>query len=1747
MKRFNVSVSRSLRLILAMGTLHCLLSQSPAVAAPYAPPAALATPDYFGFANYANSPLPTGAVAALALTAGGSGYSASPAVTIADFNCSGAGCGAGATASVTVSGGVITGMTLLSGGSGYFAPVVTITDATGKGAAATATAGTPAAGTGIRKFVDNLPGLCGVAGQGQNGLLQCIPLAAADTTTYPGSDFYSIGLNDYSQKMHSDLPASKLRGYVQLNAAGAPVTLAGAAAPHQYLGPLILATKNRPVRVKFTNQLGIGSAGDLFLPVDSTYMGAGKGADGTWYTQNRATLHLHGGATPWISDGTPHQWTTPANDTTTNFQKGATFNNVPDMIGAGAGKVPGTPADGQATFYWTNQQSDRLMFYHDHAYGLTRLNVYAGEAAGYLLVDPTVEGALATATSPGTVVTNPATGAVLTADLPHLIPLVFQDKTFVPPAPQLSAQDPTWNTTLYSSTGGLWFPHVYTPNQNPTSPTITGGANPFGRWDYGPWFFPPQTSLTAANPPTAVTVPCSSKAYPGLALACPITPNPSGTPEGFQDTPVVNGTAYPVLHVSPAAYRFRILNAANDRTWNLSLFVADPTITTGAGVGKEVKMLPAVAPGAGTALQLCTTPTQITNPALAAGLATAALDATGKPLNNTGLPANCWPTTWPTNARAGGVPDPTTAGPPWIQIGTEGGLLPAPVVIPATPVTYEINPRSITITNIGIHGLLLGPAERADVVVDFSAFAGKTLIVYNDAPAPVPAFDARLDYYTGDPDQSTSGGAPSTLPGYGPNTRTVMQIVVAAANTAPNSVPFNLSTLKTAFNTPTGLYATTQAPPIVPESAYNTAYNTAYTDTYSAIQDTAITFTPVNATIPTLFDLGSKAIQELFTTDYGRMNATLGVELPRTNFTIQTTVPLGYTDPPTETVTDGETQIWKLTHNGVDTHFIHFHLFVVQVINRIGWDGSLRPPAENELGWKETVRMNPLEDIVFALKPVKPTIPFALANSSRLYDVTQASLGTMNFTNINPVTGTPTVTTNLTQNFGWEYVWHCHILGHEENDMMRPFIFQVPTAVPPTPVLAVPVTAPQNNTLTWTEPATTQDTGLVGFLIQRAPAPAGPFATIATILSSSRRSYADTTVASNTSYSYQVIAYNGIGNSTPSNIQTITSATFTLPTVALTTPANNANYFLPAAIGLTATATPFGAGVTISKVEFYNGASLLATILAPGPYTFTWTGMAAGTYTLTAKVYDSLGVNAVSAPVTVNVLTATAITAPLNGAAFNPGAPISISATATALAGATISKVDFYADAVLIGTSTVAPYTVSWNTATGGLHNLTATATYSNLATATSPPVTILVLAATITSPATGLSFPQGTAIPITASVPTVTSGVSVNKVDFYANAVLVGTSTVAPYSFTWTPATPGAYSLTATATYSNAATATSPAVAVTITTSVTITAPLSGASPALGAPITITATATPPPGATIILVQFFADAAVTPIGTATLAPYTFSWTTAAAGPHTLTAQAFYSNGTTSTSAAVPILVGVTTKIGVFRSSQWYLNVSGTKAWTPPTDVIYNFGIPGDVPVTGDWNATGKTKIGVFRSGQWYLNVSGTGAWNPPTDVAYNFGIPGDIPVTGVWNGTGATKIGVFRNGQWYLNLSGTGSWNPLTDVIYNFGIPGDIPVTGDWNGNGTTKIGVFRNGQWYLNVSGTGAWNPPTDVIYNFGIPGDIPVTGDWNGDGKTKIGVIRNGVWYLDMNGNGAWDAAIDVTSSFGIPGDTPVTGKW
>ena len=1073
---------------------------------------------------------------------------------------------------------------------------------------------------------------------------------------------------------------------------------------------MILAQKNRPVRVLFRNLLPAGTGGDLFIPVDTTYMGSGPTDP-----QNRATLHLHGGATPWISDGTPHQWTTPENDTPLN---GVSTQPVPDMYFFGGNIVPycsatvsancypngsftggsyalptgatNTPTAGDMTFYWTNQQGGRLMFYHDHAYGITRLNVYAGEAAGYLLYDPAEETALANASAPGSIATN---------DLTHLIPLVIQDKTFVPSAPQLAAQDPTWigsfgatalNATTSNGNGDLWFSHVYMPNQNPAD--ALGGGNPYGRWDYGPWFFPPMTTLTAAKPSaTDVTIPCTSTAFPGQVLqsttatpsaGCPIIPNPSGTPESFMDTPVVNGKAYPVLHVAPAAYRFQILSAGNDRSWNLSWFLADPTQNN-----TEVAMLPAALPPA-NGLPLCSTINPVAVPGLVIGLATGKLDGTGNPLNGTGLPSGCWPnygpqpgipapqTMWAADGRAGGSPDPTKAGPAWIQIGSEGGLLPAPVVIPPTAINYEQNMRSITVTSVAVHGLWLGPAERADVIVDFSQFAGKTLILYNDAPTPAPANDSRLDYFTGDGDQTPIGGAPNTPPGYGPNTRTVMQVVVDPTVKAPNAVPFSLPALKAAFATTAagpGLFASTQPTTIVPEPAYNSAYNGNFPPIYAPISANTLTFNPI---APLTFEallsaenlpacsvpppglcaaLNHKTIQELFTLDYGRMNATLGTELPTVNFTNQTTIPLGYVDPATEIIRQGDTQLWKITHNGVDSHFIHFHLFNVQVINRVGWDGSLRPPDANEMGWKDTVRMNPLEDIIVALQPITPQLPWPIPNSVRLNDVT--GMGNM-FSNLDPFSNNGATTVDGPTNFGWEYVWHCHILGHEENDMMRPIMWQVP---PPAPSNLF---ATSNNTggvnLTWTDNSASE----TGFILQRDvdpnfgtnPPTLIPVPTPNAHLNAAQEGTdwggpvlytdSDPTLVSGTTYYYKVQAiddgfkspfeqsYNVTGPlySTWSNIASIATAPF--GTIAPTSLA-----FGNVTVGSLATTLSNGQLATVTISNTGNGGLTLSAPTQTGSTDFTSTAnacttVAAGGTCVFAVTYTPTAVSPASATIT---------------------------------------------------------------------------------------------------------------------------------------------------------------------------------------------------------------------------------------------------------------------------------------------------------------------------------------------------------------------------------------------------------------------------------------------------------------------------------------------------------------------------------
>ena len=123
------------------------------------------------------------------------------------------------------------------------------------------------------------------------------------------------------------------------------------------------------------------------------------------------------------------------------------------------------------------------MFYHDHAWGITRLNVYAGEAAGYLITDDTEQ-------------------TLIGAGWHH--PQACRRHPARHPGPDLRAADadparpagPDLGHHPLGRHGNFWYHHVYMPAQNPGDP---GGMSAYGRWMYGPWFWPPAGDAIRAD------------------------------------------------------------------------------------------------------------------------------------------------------------------------------------------------------------------------------------------------------------------------------------------------------------------------------------------------------------------------------------------------------------------------------------------------------------------------------------------------------------------------------------------------------------------------------------------------------------------------------------------------------------------------------------------------------------------------------------------------------------------------------------------------------------------------------------------------------------------------------------------------------------------------------------------------------------------------------------------------------------------------------------------------------------------------------------------------------------------------------------------------------------------------------------------------------------------------------------------------------------------------------------------------
>ena len=639
-----------------------------------------------------------------------------------------------------------------------------------------------------------------------------IPLAVPDGTASTGAAHYSLSMGEFTDQEHPSLGPTTFWGYDPAGSSGA-----------RHLGGIIVAQKDQPIQLTFTNNL----PSRHIIPVDRTIDGANS-------ADNRAVTHLHGGFVPWVSDGGPHAWFAP------DGSKGMSY------VDAG---INTSLAPNQAEYYYPMQQSARLMWYHDHAWGTTRINAYAGLASALVLRDA-FENNLKNQGLPEYIENG---GKEL--------PIIVQDKIFV--GADVLVVDPTWSGP--TAQGSLWYAHQY-------------DTALYGKLGPAPLGSPPVVSVV---------------------------------PEFFGDTMLANGTVYPQVTVEARRYRLRILNACNARFLNLQMYVDD---------------------GSANGITLSSKGTPLNAPALNA----AALNPAGKPTAN------------------------------FLVLGTEGGFLPTPAVVPSAV------PFNGTVTG---GSLLMGPAERVDVLFDFSAYAGKNVILYTDTPAPFPMGAPGNDYFPGLNNKNPVNGL--TPPGSGPNTREIMRFKVVAAIGADAPLAMTKTTDLTAGN-----------------------------DTLLA---------PLGVTtLPPGIPVRQLTLNETFD-GYGRLAQLLGTNVP-----VAGGYGRGFMDAATEVVNQGAIEVWQIANLTADTHPIHFHLVNVQILSRQAFNGyrngvpnlsgaPVAPPAF-ERGWKETVRMNPGEITTVMMQFRLPTVPFAVPPSPR-----------------------PGIAGN-------EYVWHCHILEHEEHDMMRPLV-----------------------------------------------------------------------------------------------------------------------------------------------------------------------------------------------------------------------------------------------------------------------------------------------------------------------------------------------------------------------------------------------------------------------------------------------------------------------------------------------------------------------------------------------------------------------------------------------------------------------------------------------------------------------------------------------------------------------------------
>jgi FtsP/CotA-like multicopper oxidase with cupredoxin domain len=349
----------------------------------------------------------------------------------------------------------------------------------------------------------------------------------AGTTKMTGGktgDYYEISMKQIVQQiLPASLPATTVWGYGAIAAESKRGLLL-----HNAPSLTIEAKWTRPVRVKWINDLVDANGGYLshLLPVDPTLHwanppggSAGRdmrpdftetGTPGPYAGPVPICTHVHGAVGVGDeSDGYAEAWYLPnANDIPGGYATTGTWYDF--FAGKAAAKYGAVWGAGFATFEYPNENRASTIWYHDHALGMTRLNVYAGPAGFYI-----VRG------GPGDVVRDSRTGmaAVLPGPAPNSNDKFPPNKTYyeIP----IAIQDRAFNAVDDSGLCSLFYPD---------SREFFDGA-------------------TAADPGF----------IPGTDLS------PIWNPEFFGNTIMVNGNTWPFQTVEQRRYRLRFLNGCQSR------------------------------------------------------------------------------------------------------------------------------------------------------------------------------------------------------------------------------------------------------------------------------------------------------------------------------------------------------------------------------------------------------------------------------------------------------------------------------------------------------------------------------------------------------------------------------------------------------------------------------------------------------------------------------------------------------------------------------------------------------------------------------------------------------------------------------------------------------------------------------------------------------------------------------------------------------------------------------------------------------------------------------------------------------------------------------------------------------------------------------------------------------------------------------------------------------------------------------